>query len=187
MLHHKPLKINAISCKKGVTLIEIMVSLAIVGILASIGMPSFIEMIKKFRINAVRDDLLASIQLAKTDAIRRGLPIILIRTSTCGLTFTDAGDWRCGWQSVVDSNNNSEADAAELAAPLQVSTVPSGYVVSQTANGSQLIINKWGQAVGTKTFVISNTSDGLTGNATQTVCMMLGTRIFSKNGSAACS
>ena len=189
MHNHITLISNKKSRFRGFTLIEIMVSLAIVGILAAVGMPSFVGMIKKFRINAIRDDLQASIQLAQTDAIRRGLPIILERTTNCGLTPTNADDWSCGWQSVVDSNNNNIADTDERKPGFmrQGSTVPSGYTVSNVGNASQVNVNKWGQVTGVRTFVISNLADGTAGSATQSVCILRGTRVFSKAGSTTCS
>ena len=166
---------NILGSTKGLTLIEIMVSLAIVGILASIGMPSFVEMIKKRRTEAVRDELLASIQTAQTEAIRHGKSVRLVRTektANCERTLADANDWSCGWQSRVDTKI------------LQTFTVPSGYVVSQPSKGQELTLNRWGQALDTTTFVINHASDGLSGKATKTICVLRGNRIIKKDGVA---
>ena len=56
----------------GFTLIELMVSIAILGILAAIAAPSFTNTIKRYQANAARDELVASIQVAQTEARRRG-------------------------------------------------------------------------------------------------------------------
>ncbi|CAM3310305.1 GspH/FimT family pseudopilin [Polaromonas hydrogenivorans] len=163
----------------GFTLVEVLVSLAILGILAALAAPSFSEAIRRYQVNAIRDDLIGSIQWARSEAIRRGFPIILVRTTGCGVTLLDTNDWGCGWQAVVDTNLNGVDDTgAPTNEPvIQTSTVPASYGINHAGPvGVRIVINKWGQAAGGNSFVLTPPG-GVSGAATTTICMSSGGRI----------
>jgi type IV fimbrial biogenesis protein FimT len=172
----------------GFTLIELMVSLAVLGILASLAAPSFSAMIKKYRVNAIREELVASIQTARTEAVRRGRPVVLIQevdTSVCTETITPGEDWNCGWRMVVDADSSGDISTAERGAPLKVALLPTGYDVQHTNKGNQIEFGPWGQATGVgQNFVIYNTKDGLSGDATRIICISAGGRIRVVKGSS---
>jgi type IV fimbrial biogenesis protein FimT len=173
----------------GFTLVEAMVVVAILAILAMLAAPSFSSSIKRYRVNAIKDDLMSSMQVARSEAIRLGLPVMLIRSSsTAACTVATVEEWNCGWQMVVDSNSNGTISAAELLAARQISTVPIGYDVLHPGQGIQMMFNRWGQAQGVgERFVISNALDGVSGDATITVCISSGGRTRSIKGSATCT
>ena len=174
----------------GFTAIELLVSIAILAILASLAAPSFTDSIKRYRIAAVRDDLMSSIQFARTEAIRRGVAVSLRRTTTCSPATTD--DWNCGWEIFVDRNANGtrnvNANAALDDTLLQVSVVPPGYDVVHPGNGASLIVNVWGQAQGVgRRFVITPSADGVSSPSTTTICINSGGRIRKLTGDATCT
>lgn len=174
------------SVQAGFTLVELMVTISILGILAALAAPSFSDSIKRYRVNAIKDDLIASMQIARSEAIRRGLPVFLIRTTNCGATLTTS-EWTCGWSVVVDTDSNGTASAAELATPIQISTVPIGYDVVHPGRGIQMIFNRWGQMQGVgERLVITNSDDGIAGAATTTACISSGGRIREVKGAVTC-
>lgn len=59
----------------GVTLIELVVTISILAVLVSLAIPSFIEFLKNNRVNSQTNELVALINLAKNEAIRRHLSI----------------------------------------------------------------------------------------------------------------
>lgn len=174
--------------KSGFTLIEVMVSLVVLGILASLAAPSFSESIKKYRVKAIKDDLIASMQMARTEAIRRGRAVGLIREIAASDCTVNGASWNCGWRIVVDASGDRAIDNTERNDPaniLQVTTIPLGYNVTHTGDTNQMIYNVWGQATGVgQSFVISNSADGSTGAATVTVCVSAGGRIRVVKGSS---
>lgn len=186
-MKHVPLKVFR-KCS-GFSLIEVMVSVAVLGILASLAAPSFSESINRYRIASVRDDLIGSIQLARSEAIRRGVAVSLRRTTTTGCAPATSDEWNCGWEMFVDRNangiRNANANPALDDTRLQVSTVPSGYDILQPSAGSSLTVNIWGQPP-FRSFVISPHNPGISSPSTTTLCINSGGRIRKLPGQATC-
>lgn len=81
----------------GVTLLELMVAIAVAGVLLAIGIPSFNYFILDSRRIALGNDLLASLMLARSESIKQGRPVDVCG-STDGATCTgSSGDWNIGW------------------------------------------------------------------------------------------
>jgi type IV fimbrial biogenesis protein FimT len=194
-MYRKPLAVarNGKSRSLGFSLIELLVSIAILGVLASLAAPSFSESIKRYRINAIREDLSGSIQLARAEAVRRGRPVALIRELTCAVTLANANDWSCGWRMVVDSDSGgtisdlergtSPVDATRV---LQTTTISNGYKLTHGALGESLVFNVWGQATVSGQFFTIAPPEGTTGDTTSTLCFNSGGRIRSLKGDVTC-
>jgi type IV fimbrial biogenesis protein FimT len=165
------------SFAKGFTLIEALVAIAILGILTALAMPSFTQSIQRYRVNAIRDDLAASLQLARTAAMTRGLPVFLVRNPACaGVVFTGGEDWSCGWRIVVDSNRNGIVNAADIL--LQTTLVPAGYIVINGNTGATSItINQWGQLTGTGNRFSIGPVNAMATDPTSVTCITSGGRI----------
>lgn len=65
----------------GVTLIELAIALAIIAILLSLGMPQFSSYIRDVKLRAAAENFLSGIQLARTEAIRRNIPVEFLLTA----------------------------------------------------------------------------------------------------------
>lgn len=99
------------AANKGFTLIELMITLVVVVILVSLAAPSFNSMIRENRLTTQANDLLGVLQLAKSEAIRRGVQVTMLRESNT------AGVWHEGWRVFTDWNRNEtfngNADATD--------------------------------------------------------------------------
>jgi type IV fimbrial biogenesis protein FimT len=57
---------------RGFTLLELMVAIAVLAILATVGVPSFNELIQNNRVTTQTNELVSALNFARTDAIKRG-------------------------------------------------------------------------------------------------------------------
>lgn len=167
---------------RGFSVIELMVTMALLAILAAIAAPAYTDSIRRYKVNAVRDDLLSSMQLARTEAVRRGLPVLLTKTTGCTGASTDANTWNCGWEMVVDANSNGSKDSGELV--LQTSEVPTSFSVAHPSLGATLQFNIWGNVSATQTFYVRDPSAAAAKSAT--VCMGIGGKIRKSAGEVTC-
>ena len=89
---------------RGFNLLELMVAIAIAGILLGIGIPSFTEFVRNSRMTSTANELLADITLARSEAIKRRSPVMLC-PSADPLAATPAcsnGTAYGGWITFVD-------------------------------------------------------------------------------------
>ena len=96
----------------GFTLIELMITLAIAAIVMAIGVPSFQVMMRTNRIAAHTNDFLGSLNLARSEAIKRGAGsrVVLCPGTQAGCS---GSAWGSGWIVFVDANDNGVWDAGE--------------------------------------------------------------------------
>lgn len=88
---------------RGFSLIELMVTVAIVAILVAIGLPSFQSSMRSNRVATGTNELMASFALARTEAIRSPGGAAICSTQNgvaCG------GNWNNGWMVWVDGDGD---------------------------------------------------------------------------------
>jgi type IV fimbrial biogenesis protein FimT len=102
---------------KGFTLLELMVVLAIAGVLMAIGIPAMGDFIRNSRITAAANDVMAALHFTRSEAIKRRDPVTLC-TSASAVTDANptcaASAFLTGWIAFVDTNQSGQRDAGEL-------------------------------------------------------------------------
>ena len=102
----------------GITLTELMVVLAIVAILLTIGVPSYRSVTNSYRMSAEVNGLLGDLQYARSEAIREGQTVTTC-VSTNTTACTGGTGWAGGWIVFSDPNGNGTVDAGETVLRVQ--------------------------------------------------------------------
>lgn len=106
----------------GFTLIEAMVTLAVAAVLASVAIPSFVTLGQRFRLNSVSSSVAASLQWARSEAIKANVDVIVCASNTAGTNCTTSTNWGVnGWLVCYDANADGSCDASttQLINPVQ--------------------------------------------------------------------
>ncbi|OUS17452.1 hypothetical protein A9Q88_04245 [Gammaproteobacteria bacterium 50_400_T64] len=83
----------------GVSLIELMITLSIAAILLAAGTPSFMDMLKRGRLDAQARGFVSSLNTARSEAVLRNTTATMCHSSdgaSCG------GEWEDGWIVFID-------------------------------------------------------------------------------------
>lgn len=147
----------------GFTLIEVMVVLTIVAIMAAIAAPSFTEMLRRNRLSAASSVLHVSLNLARSEAVKRGADARVTVAAN-----TTAGVWSNGWTVFSDRTSNANGSVGPAAdvvgaagvTRLEVVAAPSGPVSTGqtgainyfTYNGQGRLIDATGAGVVNRSF-----------------------------------
>ena len=94
--------------QRGVTLIEAMIVLGIAAVLLAFAVPSFREFVVRSRLDSAAQELLTSLQLARSEATRRGAQVTLRLSGAAG-----SRDWGSGWTMFVDADGDGVLDPGE--------------------------------------------------------------------------
>ncbi len=136
------------AASRGVTLIEIAITLVILAILLAYGAPNFATWIANTRIRTAAESVQNGLQLARAEAVRRnGLVGFRLTTSTdngCGLS-TAGPNWVV---SMDDPSAACGATASDTAAPriIQVRPATEGSAgVTLAAGQAAIAFNGWGR------------------------------------------
>lgn len=90
------LPVPAMGRQRGMTLVELMFTVLILAVLATLAAPSFRDASLGSRLTATANSLHGSIQIARSEAIKANSPVRLC-TSNDGATCATTGTWDQGW------------------------------------------------------------------------------------------
>lgn len=120
--------------RRGFTLVELLVVLAVGSILLAIAVPGYGFLVNTSRVAAVTNNLVSTLQLARSEAIKRGMRITVCKTAHAGgaAPACDAtAGWHEGWLVFVDDGMPGVIDADDVLLRVQQ---PAHADVSITAN-----------------------------------------------------
>lgn len=134
------------------TLVELIITLTILGITAAIAIPSMNTFVESNRLTALTNDFLADINLARSESIKRG-----VQTAICGSPTSPScaggANWNGGWLVFVDADNSSTWSSGDIEIKTH-EAVPKNNTITPPA-----------------TIIVFNRSGGSqSGNVTSTVC-----------------
>lgn len=97
---------SACNAHRGMTLIELLITITLIGALISLATPSFMDIAARNRMATAVNTLLAHLQLARSEAVKRGLRVTVC-PSTDGSTCAEDAAWHAGYLVTLDGTNSS--------------------------------------------------------------------------------
>ncbi|WP_169168760.1 GspH/FimT family pseudopilin [Acidovorax sp. SRB_24] len=170
---------RALAFAGGFTAIELLVTVSIVGVLATMAAPSFTPLIEGWRVRQTTEQLQSTLYYARSEAIKRGgrVAIQKLPNNTNGCTTASGTrDWDCGWFVCEDTDGNGTCNASEPI--LQRYDAPANVQITRTGGGSSIKLNRWGLVDGAWLgFSLVPLNKSTTNPAARGVCMSSGGRI----------
>ena len=159
------LRIRSTASSAGFTLIELMIVVAIVAVLLLVVAPDFGRFVADSRVTTTKDKLMAAISLARTEAIKRGEPVVVCRANVAGNDCANNGtDWSDGWLVFADLDDDGNLDGGIAGNEIvRVQTDIDDLVTVNYSLNNPIIYNGRGiletGAAGDQTFIIGDAAD----------------------------
>ncbi len=99
--------------QRGLTVVEMMITVAILAIGLGIAVPSYRELTVQHRLSVSANEFLSALHLARSEAVRRAQQVVVCRSSDGESCATTADGWESGWIVFADVNGNQRRDETE--------------------------------------------------------------------------
>ncbi|WP_286816541.1 GspH/FimT family pseudopilin [Marinobacter sp. UBA3607] len=121
----------------GFTLVELVITVAVIAIVATIAIPAMSDMVTRNRTTGAFNELKGLVAYARSESVKNVGESVLLCASNDGAGCTNNADWSVGWLVVQDSNGNGAFDSGEPLLKV-IGPLPNGINLSvKTGNSTQ--------------------------------------------------
>lgn len=100
---------------RGLTLVELMIVLALLGVMAMVAVPGFQGLFQRTQLRTEASRLLLALNLARSEAIVRNMPVSLCPSSfSSGGDLVCEGDYSAGWLVFSNRNRDRNVDSDDV-------------------------------------------------------------------------
>lgn len=131
----------------GFTIIELLIAVAVLGVLAAIAAPSFTDLSNSMRLSSTQSRLFGDLQLARGESVKRNARVLVCVRDSAGTGCGTGTSWANGWLVCADFNADGACDAStadnpnpvrsEAAIPATLTLTAPAAVARFNPDGSQ--------------------------------------------------
>lgn len=121
---------------RGFTLIEILVTFAVLAVMLVLAAPSFVAFQRSSELTSTANAFMASLSVARAEATKRQLNAFVEAGSP---TSAAAADWSGGWFVYLDVDNSLDYTAGVDVLVSQTGALPASVAVNVTANANAFV------------------------------------------------
>lgn len=171
----------------GFTLVELLVTIAVVMVLTVLAVPSFQTFLAGRQIEATADTLVSDFRYARSEAVKRANRVTICPSITGSSCTGSGGLWKNGWIVFVDEDGDGTVDVGDVV--LRVQDALPGIASIAAANGTsryQFVFQPtgWSQAASETLWVTPSVSS----SSPRLVCVSnKGRAAIRPKGTASCA
>lgn len=161
-------------------------ALSIMGILVAIAAPGMRQYLTGRAVDSQAQELSASMRLARSEALKRGMEVSVCSSTTTSSTPTcsSTAAWVSGWVVFADYDGNGTLDGNDFVIKVQT---PTKGVQSLTTTATRVTFARSGIAVsGAASFKVVPQTDTSSKDYTRTVCVNMQGRVSMEKGDITC-
>jgi len=183
-------------CSSGFTAIELLVTIAVLGILLALAIPSFVEFAQASRGSTVSSQFVAGMARARSEAISQNACVKICQSANAanGKTATCAGsgdDWQRGWilfrvpscNSAVDNPVDTDILAVNVGSQTDFELFTPGGAVRHFMFDPRGILVAGGLA----NMTLSHLPDGTSNKHARTICVSIAGRVTVREWGLGCT
>ncbi len=135
--------------QSGFTLIELMFTIVVLAVLLGIGVPNFRDFIRNSRLSTAANDLLADLNLARSESVKRRVVVTLCKTTNGTSCDTSTTSPLRRWMVFVDDDDaalgkSTDGDGIVDAGEVVLKDRSVATTISAPANGRRVVFQPSG-------------------------------------------
>jgi type IV fimbrial biogenesis protein FimT len=126
----------------GFTLLELIITLAVLAIVLAIAIPNFRGSLERNRLSSETNNLVSALSIARSEAIKRGQIVTICKTSNPDAatpTCATGASWHDGWIIFTDTGTRGTVDGTDTLIKIQQAGTTSGPSTTASTNFADFI------------------------------------------------
>ncbi len=116
--------------QRGFTIIELMVTLAVFAVMATVAVPAFVGFVERNRTVSIGNSFLNALTVARSEAIKRNARVAVCGKPAAQAACNATGNWEDGWTVFVDTDRDNTLDVGEQIILVR-NGIPGGFTLRE--------------------------------------------------------
>ena len=131
--------------QRGFTVIELMITMSIVGILVAAAAPGYQDWTATTRLNAHTTEFITALHFARSEAVKRNVAVSVCKSSS-GTACVTTNTWAQGWIVFVDIDASGTVDSGDTVLRVHEKLTGGTTLIGQTAVANVITFRSNGTA-----------------------------------------